>query len=401
MKRTLGDKIKILRIIARLNIGGPAIHTILLSEGLDKNRFETLLVTGTPEKSEGDMSYLAKEKGLQPIVIPQLGRNLSLRNDIIAFWKLFCLIKKERPDIIHTHTAKAGALGRLAGLLFKFTYVLRPTSYRLKLIHTFHGHVLHSYFGRMKSTLFIWLERFLAIFTTKIIAVSENLRKELIELKIAGPKKITTVRLGLDLDRYLNIENDTSEIRDYKSVGIVGRLVPVKNHKMFLDAVRRLKDSLRFGQRMKFLIVGDGPLRQELESYAENLGIKQDVAFTGWIKDLEKIYSELDVVSLTSLNEGTPVALIEAQAAACPCVATNVGGVTDVIEDGRSGFLVPSHDVDKFTEALLKLLNNSELAKSLGEYGRERMKNKFNKTRLFRDTEYLYEELLLCKKRLL
>ncbi|MBL7129852.1 MAG: glycosyltransferase family 4 protein [Candidatus Omnitrophica bacterium] len=387
-------KIKVLRIIARLNIGGPAIHTILLSEGLDKSRFETVLVCGTPEKSEGDMLYLAEEKGVRPIIIPELGRSLNFGKDIIVFWKLFCLIKKEKPDIIHTHTAKAGTLGRLAGLLFKLTYVLRPTSYDLKLIHTFHGHVLHSYFGRVKSALFIWIERFLAIFTDKIIAVSENLREELVKLRIAKPHKIVVVPLGLELERYLKIENNGPGNRDYKSIGIIGRLVPVKNHKMFLDAAKKIKNALGFSQRMKFLIVGDGPLRQELESYAERLGISEDVSFTGWIRDLERVYSELDIVTLTSLNEGTPVALIEAQAAGRPCVATNVGGVANVIEEGRSGILIPFEDVGSFAQAIIKLLSNPGLVKAMGEYGRDKVRDKFNKERLIKDIEGLYEETL-------
>lgn len=379
-----------------MNIGGPAIHTILLSEGLDKSRFETLLVTGTSEESEGDMLYLTEEKGVRPIIIPELGRALNIRNDIIAFWELFCLIKKEKPDIIHTHTAKAGTLGRLATLLCILVYRLSTIDYRPKIIHTFHGHVLHSYFSRIKSAFFIWIERVLAVFTLKIIAVSESVRKELIGFKIAGPQKIITIPLGLELKRYLKIEKNGPEVRDYNSVGIIGRLVPVKNHKMFLEAVKRLKEN---GARVKFLIVGDGPLRGELENYAEGLGLKQDVTFTGWIKDLRHIYSELDVVALTSLNEGTPVALIEAQAAACPCVATRVGGVPNVVEDGKSGFLVVSRDIDKFTEALSELLNNPGLALSMGRYGRERVKNKFDKMRLFRDIENIYQELLLCKKR--
>ena len=387
-------KLKVLRIIARLNIGGPAIHTILLTEGLDKSRFESVLVTGTIEKTEGDMFYLAEEKGVRPVIIPELGRTLNIRNDIITFWKLFCLIRKEKPDIIHTHTAKAGALGRLAGMLFKFTYVLSPTSYHLKLIHTFHGHVLHSYFGRIKSAIFVWIERFLAIFTSKIIAVSENLRKELIELKIASTKKIVAIPLGLDLDRYLNIENNDAEIRGYKSVGIIGRLVTVKNHRMFLDVVKRLKDTLGSGQRMKFLVVGDGPLRWEIESYAKKLGISQDVTFTGWIKDLRKIYSELDIVVLTSLNEGTPVALIEAQAAGLPCVAINVGGVANVVEEGKSGFLIPGQDIERFSQALIRLLNDSALMKSMGEYGKNKVKDKFSKERLFKDIESLYIQQL-------
>ena len=387
------SKIKVLRIIARLNIGGPAIHTILLTEGLDKSRFETILIAGLTEKSEGDMLYLAEEKHVKPIIIPELGRALNIRNDIITFWKLFCLIRKEKPDIIHTHTAKAGGLGRLVGIFYNLV-----SGKRCILIHTFHGHVLHSYFARMKSALFIWIEKLLAIFTDKIIAVSENLRKELILLRIANHRKIITIPLGLELDRYLSIENNGVEIRNYKSVGIIGRLVPIKNHRMFLDSVKRFKDTLGFGQRAKFLIVGDGPLHQELENYAKRLGISEDVTFTGWIKDLEKIYSELDIVVLTSLNEGTPVALIEAQAAARPCVATCVGGVANVIEEGRAGFLVPSDDVDKFTEALSKLLSNPELALSMGRYGRERVISKFNKTRLFRDIEDMYEGILPSKR---
>ena len=395
-------KIKVLRIIARLNIGGPAIHTILLSEGLNESRFETVLVAGLPEKDEGDMIYLAEEKLVRPIIISELRRSLNLRNDFIAFWKLFCLIRKEKPDIIHTHTAKAGTLGRLAGLLYKFSSKLPPTprlrragkaqSSKVRIVHTFHGHVLHSYFGRVKTALFIWIERILAIFTTKIIAVSENLRKELIELKISSPHKIITVPLGLELGKYLKIENNGFRGRDYKSIAIIGRLVPVKNHKMFLDSARKLKDALGFRQRLKFLVVGDGPLRQELESYAERLGIREDVTFSGWIKDLDKVYSELDIVALTSLNEGTPVALIEAQAAARPCVATCVGGVRDVIEDEGGGFLVPSKDIEKFAQALINLVNNPGLMKSMGEYGRDRVKNRFSKDRLIKDIEALYEE---------
>ncbi|MFC1699094.1 glycosyltransferase family 4 protein [Candidatus Omnitrophota bacterium] len=382
-------KIKVLRIIARLNIGGPAIHTVLLAEGLDENRFKTVLVCGTPEASEGDMFYLAEEKGVRPVIIPELGRRLNLRDDAIAFWKLFGLVNKEQPDIIHTHTAKAGTLGRLAGML----YNLLAGRQRCRLIHTFHGHVLHSYFGRIKSKLFIWIERFLAIFTHQIIAVSEGVRKELIDLKIAPAKKIVIVSLGLELERYLKIENNGFENRNRKSVGIIGRLVPIKNHRMFLDAAKRLKDTQGSGRSIKFLIVGDGPLRQELESYAKDLGIAEDVTFTGWVRDLEQIYSELDVVALTSLNEGTPVALIEAQAAARPCVATCVGGVTNVIEEGRSGLLVPAHDIDKFAQALLKLLSNPDLALSMGRYGRARIKNEFSKRRLLRDIGRIYEEV--------
>lgn len=403
-------KIKVLRIIARLNIGGPAIHTILLTEGLDKSRFDSVLITGRTEEREGDMIYLAKEKDVHPIVIPELRQSLNICDDIIAFWKLFCLIRREKPDIIHTHTAKAGALGRLAGLLYKLTRFLSIESFRkllgiafsnngglfpiseLKLIHTFHGHVLHSYFGRIKSVFFIWIEKFLAKFTHRIIAISESVRKELIDLKITSPEKIVTIPLGLELEKYLNIRKNSPKNKAYRSVGIIGRLVPIKNHRMFLDAAKRLVYTSNIGQRIKFFVVGDGPLRHELENYAQRLGIKQDVIFTGWIKDLEKIYSELDIVALTSLNEGTPVALLEAQAASCPCVATKAGGINDVIEDGKNGFLVPSQDTVSFVEALIKLLNNPQLMKTIGTYGRTKVKDRFSKKRLVKNIEALYEQ---------
>jgi len=391
------QRIKILRIIARLNIGGPAIHTILLSEGLDKSRFETVLVCGTPEGSEGDMLYLAEERGVHPLIIPELGRALNIHNDIIAFWKLFCLIKREKPDIIHTHTAKAGTLGRLTALLYKLYSKLQAPSSKPKLIHTFHGHVLHSYFGRIKSVIFIWIERSLAIFTDRIIAVSENLQKELLSLRIARPEKIVTVALGLELERYLKIENNGPGNKDHKLVGIIGRLVPVKNHKMFLQAAKRVKETQGLKQKIRFLIVGDGPLRKKLESYAQGLGIQQDVTFLGWIKDLEKVYSKLDIATLTSLNEGTPVTLIEAQASGRPCVATSVGGVADVVEEGKSGFLVPSRNIEKFAQALINLLNNPDLMRTMGNYGRNRVKDRFSRERLITNIEGLYDKVFKRK----
>ncbi|MFC1631067.1 glycosyltransferase family 4 protein [Candidatus Omnitrophota bacterium] len=388
MKTNSKNKIKILRVIARLNIGGPAIHTVLLSSGLDGAKFESTLVAGQVEAGEGDMLYLAREQGIRPVLIPELGRSLNLRNDWTAFWKLFALIKKVRPDIIHTHTAKAGSLGRLAGVLYNLIF----SSNSCRLIHTFHGHVLHSYFSRIKSIIFLWIERFLALFTDRIIAVSESVRSELIALKVSSAKKIITVPLGLDLEQYLNIENEIVRGREYRTVGIIGRLVPIKNHRMFLEAVKRIKDAFSADQKTKFLIVGDGPLRQDLEIYAQQLGVSKDVTFSGWISDLNQVYSELDIVTLTSLNEGTPVALIEAQASGLPCVATEVGGVADVVEQGKSGILVPNQDTESFISALIKLLNSPDLLRRMGRSGRSRVKHRFSKERLINDIEDLYQQ---------
>jgi glycosyltransferase involved in cell wall biosynthesis len=281
-------------------------------------------------------------------------------------------------------------LGRLAALLHRLIHNPISAAPRPKLFHTFHGHVLHSYFGRIKSVFFICVERFLGHFTDKIIAVSENLRKELIGLKIASPGKIITVALGLELDRYLDIKSDGSVKHGCYTTGIIGRLVPVKNHKMFLQAARKLKDGLASEIPVRFFVVGDGPLRTELETYAKAIGIGPEVVFTGWAKDLKDIYSRLDVVALTSLNEGTPVALIEAQAAARPCVATNVGGVPNVIDDTRSGILVACGDADALAAALLKLFNNPELRRTMGTYGRGMVRDKFSIARLIKDMKALY-----------
>lgn len=387
-------KVKVLRVIARLNIGGPAVHTILLSKGLDSNKFETILLTGSPEANEGDMSYLAEEKGVRRVTLPELGRGLNLRRDIISFRKIFSLISREKPDIVHTHTAKAGALGRSAALLYR---CLHPQA-KIKLVHTFHGHVLRGYFNKPKTCIFIWIERFLAKFTHRVIAVSDKVKDELVELGIAGVKRISVIPLGLELDNFLNIQRNGNALKDYKTVAIIGRLVPVKNHRMFLEAAQGLKESLAGRQRIQFLIVGDGPLGQSLKSYARRLGIAEEVVFTGWRRDLSAVYSSADIVALTSLNEGTPVALIEAQAAACPCVATNVGGVADVISEGESGFLVGPQDLKSFVERLLKLLYNPALSRAMGERGRQAVRERFGKERLVRDIEKVYREIISQEK---
>lgn len=395
-------KIKVLRIIDRLNIGGPAIHTILLTAGMNKDRFNSLLVTGTVEKDEGDMLFLAKGKKVRPIIIPEMSRSLVMHNDFTAFWKLFHLIKKEKPDIIHTHKSKAGTLGRIAGLMFKLTF--KP-----ELVHTFHGHVLHSYFGKLKSAVFTLIEKILAVFTDKIIAVSESVQKELIDLKIAPPTKIITIPLGLELSKFSEIKEDDTKKKDRKTIGIIGRLVPVKNHKMFLDAASRVHHHSDLKTRVKFLIIGDGPLRQELEAYAEKLGLTANVTFTGWIKDLKNIYSELDIIALTSLNEGSPVALIEAMAAGKPVVATDVGGVKDLFTNKMSdskyestpsikyydqGILVNSNDSSGMAKALGELLIDPEKGKMMGRMARKTVYPRYDIRRLIKDMDHLYSKMI-------
>lgn len=394
-------RIKILRIIARLNIGGPAQNAILLTEGLNDENFETLLVAGLPERYEGDMSYLAKEKNINLQIVPQLRREINPIIDAVAFWKIFRIILLEKPTIIHTHTAKAGTLGRIAGLLYNIF-----SRKKCKLVHTFHGHVLEGYFKYTKKELFLCIERLLARFTDTIVTVSESVRSELLEFKIGSAGKIAVIPLGLELDRFLNLDRGGKQSRrNGFNIGIVGRLVPIKNHKMFLQIAKRLhSDSI---EKVKFIIVGDGELRAELEGYAERLGIKDIIEFTGWRRDIENIYSLLDIVCLTSLNEGTPVSLIEAMAAGKSVVASDVGGVKDIM--GRfyktknvgserfmimdNGILVASQDAEGTARAIKLLLQDNDLRDTLSQKAREFARGRFDKGRLVADIKRLYTQM--------
>lgn len=390
---------KILRIIARLNIGGPARNAVILTEGMDSslNGWETVLVCGKLGDGEGDMGYLAKEKGIKPVMIEELGRELSFMNDWKAFCRIYGIICRERPDIVHTHTAKAGTLGRIAALL----YNIKSRKKKVKIVHTFHGHVLHSYFGKVKTWVFIWIEKILALFTDSIITVGASLKRELVEkFRIAPEKKFTVVELGFELEELLKIP--LRESRDAVNIGIIGRLAAVKNHKMLLRVakelrVRRLEDGQTRQEGIVpvcYSVIGDGELREDMERYTRELGIENIVKFRGWVKDLSKIYEGLDIVVLTSLNEGTPVSIIEAMAAGRPVVATEVGGVLDIVQDGESGYLAGFNDDKCFAEKLLVLINDFEKRKRFGGYGRKLARERFTRERLIRDTERLYRNLL-------
>jgi len=395
-------KIKILRIIARLNIGGPAIHTILLTDGLDRIGFSSLLVCGRASKDEGDMGYLAEEKNVKLTLIPELKRELNFYNDIAAFKKILSIIITERPDIIHTHTAKAGFLGRLAGVFYNF-FILNGS--KPKLVHTFHGHVLSGYFSNYKTKVFIIIERSLAFFTAKIVTVSESVKKELLALGICSKKGVEVIPLGFELDKFLEIPLRNNPVLN---IGVVGRLVPIKNHRLFLDAAYKIiKDNPSI--KLKFKVIGDGELRQELQLYSGQLNIGRQVEFLGWKKDLASVYSDLDIVVLTSLNEGTPVSLIEAMAAARPVVATDVGGIKDLLGEEinqgirtdagfkvlERGILVKPQDPASFAAALMTLVENEKLRHDIGLSSRSYVRFKFTKDRLIKDIERLYNKVLI------
>lgn len=387
---------KVMRVIARLNVGGPSIHTILLSHSLNRRGYRDVLVCGRVSESEGDMMYLAREKNVDPIIISELGRDIHFGNDLKSFFKLLKLMRREKPDIVHTHTAKAGALGRLAALIAGVPI----------RVHTFHGHIFNGYFNPRKAKSFLLIEKILAVFTDKIITVSETLRRDIVDnLKIAGEEKSAVIPLGLDLERLLCCEKLKGSLKrklglsdDTILVGIVGRLVPIKNHNMFLDVASTVLQEKREAG-LKFLVVGDGECRQGLEDYAKKLGIEKDVIFTGWREDLAEVYADLDVVALTSLNEGTPVSLIEGMAAAKAVISTDVGGVKDLIVDDVNGLLARSDDVSDYSGKLLTILKDRNARIRLGLQGRESAKSKYGIDRLVEDIADLYEKCLISKKR--
>jgi glycosyltransferase involved in cell wall biosynthesis len=403
--------IRILRIIARLNIGGPAIQAISLSEQLPKDLYKTLLVCGKVGPHEGDMSYLAREKRVRPYNLPGLGREIALLDDLNAFKALRKIIRHFRPHIIHTHTAKSGTLGRLAGISLNLS---RGSRDRIRLIHTFHGHTFHSYFGFFKTFLFIQIERFLGRFTDRIVVISPRQQDDICrEFKIACKEKIRIIPLGFDLSNFTYSGNHRKSIRkiylpcnseETLMVGIVGRLTHVKNHRMLLEAVRCLKDQGK-SKFFRFIIIGDGELREELMKCSEEFGVQESVIFTGWQKEMPSLYGAMDIVALTSLNEGTPVTLIEAMASQKPVVATDVGGVRDllgVIEkrstDGyklaRNGILVPSEKGEILAKALLFLFENRKMSKEMAKNAKEFILKQHTMERLVKDIESLYNELV-------
>jgi len=361
------------------------------------------------------MGYFAAEAGVTPLYIPEMSREISLK-DAVTTWKLFRLLLREKPDIVHTHTAKAGTVGRVAGFFYRWltpgVLVGRPRA--CKFVHTYHGHVFHSYYSRRRTQLFLTIERLLArLVTDRLIVVSKQQRTEICEqFRVGRSKQFRVVPLGLDLGVFAEHAERRAKFRhelcvpdDALLIGIVGRLTEIKNHEMFLNVVARLKaidPACRRQGDVRFIVIGDGALRESLEQQQHELRLEKDVIFVGNRKDPEYFYPALDVVALTSLNEGTPLTLIEAMANARPVVATSVGGVVDllgeVVEDGpyrvcRRGIAVPAGDEEAFVAALSRIIRDRSLRQELGERGLEFVEVNYSKERLFEDIKNLYGEL--------
>lgn len=384
--------LRILRVIARLNIGGPAIQAITLTHRMSSVGYQTTLVRGVEGPREGALDDLAAALGVRPRRVRWLRRELGPW-DALAFLSIRRLLRASRPDIVHTHAAKAGALGRLVALTI---HPRRPLT-----VHTFHGHVLEGYFSGRKARLFRFIERWLARQTTCLIAVSPEVRADLLRMRIASPEKVRIVPLGFDLERFQCGDAErrarrasfraTAGISDSVTlVTLVARLVPIKRVDRFLEIAALLVNE----PQLHFLIVGDGELREDLiaSPAAERLGAR--LTWAGFTNRIENVCFASDMVVLTSDNEGTPVSLIEAQAAATPVVSTDVGGVRAVVRPGLSGFVVASTDHRGFAAAISTLAADEHQARRFGQAGREHVTATFTLDRLVADLDHLYRELL-------
>jgi glycosyltransferase involved in cell wall biosynthesis len=379
--------IRVVRLFSRLNIGGPAIHVILLTAGLEQRGYRTRLVVGKETPREGNMLSLAAAKGVQCEAMVGLGREIQPVADVRAFIGLVRLIREFRPAIVHTHTAKAGVLGRLAARLAGVPVV----------VHTFHGHVLRGYFGPVKTAVFRRLEAGLGRMADALVAVSDSVKQDLVALGIADGNRIRVVPLGLDPEPFAGALGRGALRRDWNVpaeaplVGMVGRLVPIKDVPTFLQAAVLVHKAL---PNSHFALVGDGEERSLLQSHVAQLGLEKSVHFLGWCRDLAAVYGDLDVVVNSSRNEGTPVALIEALAAARPVVATRVGGTGDLLQEGAFGRLVPPGDPAALAAAILDCVRDPAAASARALAGRALVVERYSAARLVQDIDALYRDLL-------
>ena len=380
--------VRILRVITRLNIGGPAVHVLHLHDHTAGGRYETRMVAGIEESSEG--SYLALHRGMQDgiTVLPSLGREIRPWRDVKALAGVVREIRRFRPDIVETHTAKAGVIGRAAAAICRVPVIL----------HVYHGHVLHGYFSPAPTRVFVEIERRLARHSSCLLAVSDQVRSDLLALGIGTRQRFEVMPLGLDLERFRSVDARRGELRAELGlgagplIGIVARLAPVKAHDVFLRAAAALRARR---PEVRFVVVGDGELRGSLEALASDLGLDGRITFLGWRSDVERVYADLDLLVLSSRNEGSPIALIEAMASGRNVVATAVGGVPDVVRHGETGLLVNPDDHAALAEAMEELLLASpERRATMAAAARDDAFERFGLERLLADIDRLYTALL-------
>ncbi|MDA1230584.1 MAG: glycosyltransferase [Planctomycetota bacterium] len=415
---------RVVRLIARLNVGGPAQHVAWLNAGL-RDEFESTLIAGNIAPGEVEMTDFARAMGVEPIIVAGLSREISIR-DLPATWQVYRLLLKLRPDIVHTHTAKAGTIGRVAAMLYRWltpgTLIGRPRP--CQVVHTYHGHVFHSYFGRVKTRLILLIEQVLAKVTDRIVVISARQLEEIQNLLGRGGNgRFCVIPLGLDLDRFNGwqtrrqvLRSEVGALTDDVLIGIVGRLVDIKNHELFLNSVATFISDYasRLNQRVRFLIIGNGPLQDRLMEQSRDLNLNDHVTFMGLRMDPEIFYPGLDIVMLTSKNEGTPLSLIEAMANGRAVLSTAVGGVVDVLGSenrgmengvsGEKGVCLRLHGIstaetaNSLASAVFQLASDRQLRTDLGERGEAFVRRAHSKDRLINNVADLYRSLLSLKR---
>jgi glycosyltransferase involved in cell wall biosynthesis len=394
---------KILRIINRFNLGGPTYNASYLTKYMPPE-FETMLIGGEKDETEESSLHIPRSLGIEPIILEEMKRPINPIQDLKAYQKIKSIIKEFKPDIVHTHASKAGFIGRLAAYNLKVPVI----------VHTFHGHVFHSYFNSALTNFYKILERYAALKSDAIIAISQKQKYELSEIyHICNADKIKVIPLGFELEKFTeNMEEKRKSFRNFYNIyddevviAIIGRLVPIKNHSLFLEALKEVKNKTT--QKIRAFIVGDGQERQRIEKKASELGIdfvdalkskeKATLTFTSWIKNVDWVNAGADIIALTSLNEGTPVSLIEAQAASKPIVSTSVGGIENIVVEGETALLSDKNDKSQFAQNLLLLVENKELRKKMSEKGKKFVFEHFHYKRLVNDMTQLYHQLLAQK----
>lgn len=391
---------KVLRIINRFNLGGPTYNVSYLSKYMPEE-YETLLIGGPEEAGEESSLFIPESLGLKPLIIEEMRRSVNPLADYYAYRKIRQIIGEFKPDIVHTHASKAGALGRLAAFHSKVPVI----------VHTFHGHVFNNYFSPVKTRIFKKIERELAKRTSAIVTISNLQKEELCSVhKICDPSKTFVIPLGFDLERFAaNIPEKRKLFRerygikeDEIAVTIIGRLAPIKNHKLFIDALHYAINNS--DKKIRGIIVGDGETRESICAYIESKNLKwsdgktaSDFVFTSWMKEADVALAGADLVALSSLNEGTPVSLIEAQAAGKYIVSTNVGGIKDILEEG-AGLLSEPADEKLFLENMLTAIHSITELRTTSRDIQNKVMQKFSYHRLCKDMDSLYKKLLSEKR---
>ena len=375
------EKVRVLRIIARMNVGGPAVQVSGLMRGFDQKAFEQELLTGFCAADEAD--YLEKvATDVKAIRIDGLGRSIEPRADLTALFTIVKEIRRFKPDVIHTHTAKAGVVGRIASIL---------SGQKSIKVHTFHGHLLHGYFGTAKTKLVISIEKILALFTDQLLAVGKQVQDDLIAVGIGNAKKFAVMPPGLQLANVPTKSEARIELGlnpDEIYCAFIGRITQIKRPDRFLDVVAKTKTD---NVKLNFIVAGAG---EKLKYCQERVSSDSlPVTFLGWREDIEVVLAAADFVILTSDNEGTPLSLIQAGMVGIPVLATNVGSTNEIVVDGQTGFLTDL-SVDQLSEAVAKLASDSDLRAKMGAAGKEYTLARYGVERLVKDHQDLYLRLL-------